>query len=258
MTTEPATSPGGMERAAVGTLLLLLTAFPLLPRVGLYVCSGATLVVTSLALWRRWRHASRLGLFLCLALGGFVAGALSQVVLGGATLVYLVLARFVPQLSGAGRWARAGSIDRTTVWLSIAFTVTAATALLLWHEVVRPDLRDLYETFVPEVSPWLLVVGAVLFASINAAVEEAAYRGVVQDALEGVVSAPLAVSGQAIAFGALHIHGFPRGVLGVALASVYGVMMGVVRHRSRGLLAPWIAHVFTDLAIVSILLFLAR
>jgi len=35
----------------------------------------------------------------------------------------------------------------------------------------------------------------------------------------------------------------------VALAAVYGLMLGAMRLRSGGLLAPWIAHVLTDLVI---------
>jgi hypothetical protein len=50
----------------------------------------------------------------------------------------------------------------------------------------------------------------------------------------------------------MHLHGFPRGWSGVALASVYGLMMGALRQRARGLLAPWVAHLFADLAIVVI------
>jgi uncharacterized protein len=63
---------------------------------------------------------------------------------------------------------------------------------------------------------------------------------------------------QALAFGAIHIRGFPRGWFGVGLASIYGLLMGVIRRRAGGMFAPWIAHVFTDVVIAGIVLFLAR
>jgi membrane protease YdiL (CAAX protease family) len=63
---------------------------------------------------------------------------------------------------------------------------------------------------------------------------------------------------QAVAFGALHVTGFPRGWVGVALATIYGLMMGAVRRRSGGMLAPWIAHVLTDVVIVGIILTFER
>jgi len=49
------------------------------------------------------------------------------------------------------------------------------------------------------------------------------------------------------------LAGFPSGVLGFFMVLVYGVMLGVIRRRSKGLLAPWVAHVTTDIAIFSIL-----
>lgn len=41
---------------------------------------------------------------------------------------------------------------------------------------------------------------------------------------------------------------------GVALAAVYGLMMGALRLRANGLLAPWLAHLGADLVIAAILL----
>jgi hypothetical protein len=34
--------------------------------------------------------------------------------------------------------------------------------------------------------------------------------------------------------------------------------MGIIRRRAGGMFAPWIAHVFTDIVIAGIVLFLAR
>jgi membrane protease YdiL (CAAX protease family) len=62
---------------------------------------------------------------------------------------------------------------------------------------------------------------------------------------------------QAVAFGTFHIEGFPRGWTGVALASVYGLLMGVIRRRAGGMLAACIAHVFTDIVIAGILIGIA-
>ena len=59
-------------------------------------------------------------------------------------------------------------------------------------------------------------------------------------------------------FGALHVRGFPRGWAGVGLATIYGVMTGGIRRRSGGMLAPWVAHVFTDIVIAGIVVMVAR
>ena len=95
----------------------------------------------------------------------------------------------------------------------------------------------------------------VLFAMMNAALEEFMYRGIAMGALEaGLGAGTLPVFLQALVFGIVHIGGFPRGAVGIALAIIYGLMMGALRRRSSGLLAPWIAHVGADVAIGSILL----
>lgn len=94
---------------------------------------------------------------------------------------------------------------------------------------------------------------------VNAAVEEGAYRGVLLHALDSSIGPGIwALLLQAVAFGTIHIGGFPRGWIGVGLACIYGLFMGVIRRRAGGMFAPWIAHVFTDIVIAGILLLLAR
>jgi membrane protease YdiL (CAAX protease family) len=90
---------------------------------------------------------------------------------------------------------------------------------------------------------------------VNALVEESLFRGVLFTTLkESSNSVRIALIGQALAFGAAHYYGFPRGWTGVALASVYGLMTGALRIRSGGLLAPWVTHVVTDVTIIGILI----
>ncbi len=62
-----------------------------------------------------------------------------------------------------------------------------------------------------------------------------------------------AVLAQAVAFGVIHAQGFPRGVVGMVMASIYGLMLGVLRLRARGLAAPVLAHICADATIFAIL-----
>jgi membrane protease YdiL (CAAX protease family) len=50
----------------------------------------------------------------------------------------------------------------------------------------------------------------------------------------------------------------PRGMVGVGLTFVYGLVPGELRRRAGGLIAPFITHVLTDLVIVAIVLALVR
>jgi len=88
--------------------------------------------------------------------------------------------------------------------------------------------------FIPNWSLWLLVPAALVFSVVNAAVEEAAYRGVVLDALDKArITARAALVLQAVAFAALHFRaGFPRGLVGVGLTFVYGLVLGELRRRA--------------------------
>ena len=111
----------------------------------------------------------------------------------------------------------------------------------------------------PNLPLALVVVGGIGFAFFNAFLEEAVYRVVFFEALAAsTATATPAVVVQAAAFGALHLNGFPRGVVGVALATIYGLMLGALRVRARGMLAVCVAHVCADATIFVILLVLVR
>jgi membrane protease YdiL (CAAX protease family) len=183
-----------------------------------------------------------------------------QIVLALAFAIYLVVFTRVAWLGGATGWLRPGAWRTGLVTAGAAFAALSGLALFAWYAIARPDLADLVRTFVPGWPLWLLAPAAILFSLINAALEEAAYRGVLLEALDTVLGpGPLAVALQAVAFGALHYRaGFPRGAVGVGLAFVYGAALGELRRRAGGLLIPWVTHVLTDLVIVSIVLALAR
>jgi membrane protease YdiL (CAAX protease family) len=109
--------------------------------------------------------------------------------------------------------------------------------------------------------PWLLPLAGVAFALVNSAVEEAIFRGIFLQALESAVGAGIiSLVMQAGIFGWLHYSevGFPKGLAGVAMASVYGLWLGYLRYRSRGMLAPWLAHAGTDIAVFAIVVTSAK
>jgi uncharacterized protein len=177
-------------------------------------------------------------------------GAVALVVLGGAAWA-------IPSWRSEWAWLRRGRLDAGVLGLVAASVVIASVALLLWYVTLHPDVSDIRQSMLPPWPAWLLILGGVAFSMVNAAVEEALYRGLLLDVLDRALGRGLfAVLLQAAAFGMLHIHGFPRGLVGIGLAAVYGLMMGLLRRRSDGMLAPWLGHVATDVAIVSILVLL--
>jgi membrane protease YdiL (CAAX protease family) len=104
---------------------------------------------------------------------------------------------------------------------------------------------------LPAVPTWALPFAGVAFAALNAAFGEIVWRGVLMYALEAVLDSRWVIwLLQGGGFGIWHYaRGFPRGWIGVALATIFAFMMGALRTRSRGMLAPWIAHVCADATI---------
>jgi membrane protease YdiL (CAAX protease family) len=253
-------SPTAEERLLTIAMLLFIAITPLLPPGGRVTTSVFLGVLTIWAVARKHVFAAAAGtLFVIFFAAVELQLRPGQVAFAVAICGYGMLARWSPWFRRAASWVKRGEIDARVVALSTGFVVLAGSALLFWFYLFKPNLKDIVEGFVPDVSLPLLICGAVAFAMVNALVEEIAYRGVLMEGLHrGTGSLAFAVVGQAVAFGTLHIHGFPRGVVGVGLAIIYGLMMGVLRIRSRGMLAPWLAHVLTDGIIFAIVLFLVR
>jgi membrane protease YdiL (CAAX protease family) len=161
---------------------------------------------------------------------------------------YLLVVALVSPLRRSVRWNRLGRLRGSVLLTTGAVIVTSSSALLLYDAIYQPDLAHLARQLPLNLSMHVAVVG-VLFSVFNALLEEMIFRGILLDALTAAIGASWAVVVQALAFGVGHAHGYPPGPLGIALAAVYGLMLGLVRQVSGGLAAPWMAHVFADATI---------
>ena len=249
-----------LDALLVVSITLLCTAAPLLPTNAAIAAASATAVLAVLAWCKRCRAAAPLSTFCVICLGLVLFGlSYFPVILAVGLLCYAAVVRSVPWLRGTATWVRWGSFDGTMCFLSLVAWLLAAAALLTWYLLLHPNIADIVRAYVPALPLGVLIVGGLIFSMANAAVEEAAYRGVFLHALDSSLGPGFAaLLLQALAFGAIHIRGFPRGWLGVVLACIYGLLMGVIRRRAGGMFAPWIAHVFTDIVIAGIVLFLAQ
>ncbi len=169
-------------------------------------------------------------------------------------LCYGIIVLMVPGLRTSALWVRRGAPDKTTIIATAIISITAGIALVLWYIIIKPDVTVQLHN-VPDMPLWLYPVAGIAFATSNAAVEEFAYRGIIMQALDSTVGpGVISLFVQACSFGAMHyLQGFPKGVGGVAMTIAYGVMLGWLRQRSRGMLAPWVAHVCADMVIFIIL-----
>lgn len=151
-------------------------------------------------------------------------------------------------------WLRRGSATPELPWLLVLTVVVTAAALLTWVRLFDGRLPQGYVEAAAGKPLWLLIVVGAGFSLTNAAVEEAIFRGVLQTAMESVSGPVVAIVVQALAFGVLHVVGVPTGVVGAVMAGSWGLLLGFMRWRTRGLLAPYVAHVAADATIFCMLL----
>lgn len=148
---------------------------------------------------------------------------------------------------GPSPWVR-GGLDRGSLAAIAGFSALAAAALVAWRYGAGADLER-YRAFVPALPAALIFAGILPYAMFNAIFEELIWRGVFWRGVEQALGGGAAWALTSLSFGLAHWLGFPSGWPGVGLATVYGGMMGWIRRRSGGLLAPWLAHVVADVVI---------
>src|SRR5262245_10107102 len=181
---EIQTSPRGIaargEAPIVLALTALLTIVSLVPPSGAAAAAAVAVLSLTLVAWRgRAPGASSLGLLLvtCLALALVGIGP-QEVVFGLAFAVYAVVAVRGPWFREGVDWLTVGRVDGRVMAVGAASAAVSGATLFLWYVTARPDLADLVGRFIPNWPPWLLVPAALVFSIVNAAGEEAAYRGV--------------------------------------------------------------------------------
>jgi membrane protease YdiL (CAAX protease family) len=174
-------------------------------------------------------------------------------------LLYVFMVMLIPQLRGSVGWLRTGKFDATVWTLVVVTIVVPIIALMLWVHFLSPNLGR-YGPMVPKFPFWLIALYAVANAAFNAVLEETIWRGVMLEALDSVLGPGVwALLIQAVSFGAAHYRtGFPNGIVGDAMAVVFGIMLGIIRRKSRGILADWIAHTAVDAAIFTMIVHFIR
>jgi hypothetical protein len=166
-------------------------------------------------------------------------------------IYYIIVFNIKPLKESIGYFSK-GEADGVTIFLIIGTILISAVALILWFNLLNPDVKDLQE-MLPTKDILLLIPIGIAFALFNSLTEELVWRGIFWDGLKISIECPvLLIIIQAVGFGLLHWAGFPRGWVGVGLAGVYGLFLGIIRHRSKGILYPILTHFFADMVIFGI------
>jgi uncharacterized protein len=239
--------------AAIG----FLSAFMVLPRTFAFWAISVLSLLTVSAIAFRYIQAIHLLLFsllwLTLPLIAPTLGFWPQILLL-PIIIYALVVVAIPNLQHSILWLRAGHLTSDIIILILATIVLSSLALVSWYLLFQPNISS-HLAMIPKMPVWLLPLACLGFAMVNAAMEEIVFRGIIMQALDSALGAGnLTVIIQAGSFACFHyLAGFPHGFWGFAMVFVYGFMLGLLRRRSHGILAPWIAHVLADITIFAIL-----
>ena len=165
---------------------------------------------------------------------------------------YFTLTALIPPLRRTFLWLRPGRANGRSCAAAVAVIVVSSVSLVAYQIVAQPELSAVAAALPVRALGGILVAG-IVFPLVNATLEEMVFRGVLFDAVESEWGWRAAVGGTALLFGLGHMHGYPPGWTGACLAGVYGIMLGLLRAQTGGLLLPIIVHIAADATIYGIL-----
>jgi uncharacterized protein len=168
-------------------------------------------------------------------------------------LVYAMLLAVWPGWRSTCVWAKWGFVSRDSVAVAAALGALAAAVLVYFHYYMQPDISPLRLRLVVDRWPHPLV-WAACFSLLNAAMEEAIFRGALLDALDVRLGKAGALLISSALFGMAHMEGYPPGALGVVLSGIFGAVLAGMRIWTKGLLLPIAVHICADAAIAWVVL----
>jgi membrane protease YdiL (CAAX protease family) len=167
--------------------------------------------------------------------------------------------RAIPEIAPARGWLPAGTSSQLLWRLTGAIVLIAGFGLTIWSQVVADPAQGTAGQLIEaarDAPGWAIALFVIVFVPVNAVTEEIAYRGIAFESATTFLPALPAVLVQAVAFGTLHVAGFPSGLAGVGLTFGYGVVIGVMRRVSGGLRFPVLAHMAADATIAVLVIVL--
>jgi uncharacterized protein len=165
-------------------------------------------------------------------------------------IAYLIIVSCISSLRRSIGWLKIGRLTLASSVVTLAVIGVVITVLFLIPQ-------DRFPREFAQVLPFRAVSGVfvsgVLFALINATVQEIVFRGVLFNSLESIWGRWIAILVSAFIFGLGHLLAVKSRMLGAGLASLamdFGVALGFLRAWSGGLVLPIVAHVAADLTVV--------
>jgi membrane protease YdiL (CAAX protease family) len=163
----------------------------------------------------------------------------------------VVVSAFAPLRQSSPR-LHAGRIDVAGVVATLALSLAAVATLLAYQFLISPDVTAL-AAILPHALFGNLILAWILFSVLNALLEEIIFRGILYEALAAEWGTSVAIVGSAVLFGLGHLRGYPPGLMGAALAGIYGLALALLRWWTGGLVLAIGSHICADATIFGIL-----
>jgi membrane protease YdiL (CAAX protease family) len=137
-------------------------------------------------------------------------------------------------------------------FLCVIFALISVVCLAVWFVSQK---NNPYAEYIPEAPTILLILMGIGFAAINSIYEEGVFRSIFFSYFSKEVGFAFALILQALWFSFLHYRtGFPSGAIGILLTFIFGIMMGYLVNRTKGILIPVIIHFIADISIFVLVL----
>jgi len=165
---------------------------------------------------------------------------------------YFLFVLAVPRLRQGVTWLEVGRTSGVTIATTIALMVCTVLVLLAFNRMTPPNSIETRVALPTEAFGNVFIFG-VIFTAMNPILEELVFRGVFFDSIGSQWGPRVTVVATALLFGIGHLHGYPSGLVGASLATVFGIALGGLRFWTGGLLLPIVAHMAADATICCIL-----
>ena len=131
--------------------------------------------------------------------------------------------------------------------VTLVCSCVSVFALSVWFYFQRDNP---YAELIPSLSLYLLIPLGIGVACINACYEEGLFRSIFLSLFSDKVGRNTANILQSVWFSFLHYQGgFPSGILGILMTFTFGVMMGYLVQRTKGIFLVVIIHAIADFVI---------
>jgi membrane protease YdiL (CAAX protease family) len=135
-------------------------------------------------------------------------------------------------------------------WLAVG-TASGLVAASFASALAATQMRGHYYLIAHQTPPaWMIIIGIIVLAAVNATLEELLWRGWWMTVLDSQHhTAWTIILVQALSFGAAHAGGMPHGLLGMAAATALATWLGFQRKSSGSLIPGVFAHLIVDVAL---------